>query len=144
MIKKKVKEKGVVVNRYSSEKLEKFKKNILFKLEETLKSQDYHLDIMKGNKNGTDDTATNFSDLNDGKSALTKAEAEVFYKRDVALIPLLKNALVRIENKNYGICFETGKFIPEERLMAVPHATRSIEGKDIEKQKKSKRVINQH
>ncbi len=142
MTKRKVEKGTVAVNRYSPEKLAMFKKNILLKLEETIKSRDYHLGMMRGNENGTDDTSSSFNDLEDGKLTLTKKEAEIFWKRDVALIPFLKNALVRIENKNYGICYETGKFIPEERLIAVPHATRSIEGKGIEEKRNfSKHVV---
>ena len=131
-IKAEVKPKPVVVKRYSDEKLAFFKENVLFKLEEAKKSRDFHLDILRGNSNGTDDTSSSFNDLEDGNISLSKERAQHFYDRAMDIIPKLEGSLIRIENKTYGICCETGELISEERLVLVPHTTRSIVGKNIQ------------
>ena len=94
------------------------------------------LEDIRGNPNSTDDTKSSFNDLEDGKITLSKKEAQERYERGAAYLPLLSNALIRIKNGTYGICFETGKFIPKERLIAFPHTTRSMEGKRIEEERK--------
>ncbi len=81
-------------------------------------------------ENGTQDTSPTFHALEDGGEDLSKEEAGRLAARQLKFIQNLKAALVRIENKTYGVCRETGKLIPKERLMAVPHATLSIEAKN--------------
>lgn len=81
------------------------------------------------NEHGTDDTASSFKMLEDGSDTLAKEEAGQLAVRQRKFIEQLENALVRIENKTYGICRVTGKLIPKERLRAVPHTTQSIEAK---------------
>lgn len=79
--------------------------------------------------NGTDDTAGTYKTLEDGSATLEKESINQLAARQKKFIDNLESALVRIENKTYGICRETGKLIPKERLRAVPHATLSIEAK---------------
>ena len=120
--------------RYSDEELQEFKEVILDKLEKARK--DY--DILKASLSGSDgndiaDTSPTFKVLEEGASVLSKEEAGRLAQRQAKFIAHLEAALVRIENKTYGICRATGKLIPKERLMAVPHATLSIEAKESEK-----------
>ena len=120
--------------RYSDEELQEFKEVILDKLEKARK--DY--DILKASLSGSDgndiaDTSPTFKVLEEGASVLSKEEAGRLAQRQANFIAHLEAALVRIENKTYGICRATGKLIPKERLMAVPHATLSIEAKESEK-----------
>ncbi len=81
------------------------------------------------NGNGTDDTAGTFKVLEDGSATLEKEHINQMAARQKKFIENLENALVRIQNKSYGICRVTGKLIQKERLMAVPHATLSMEAK---------------
>jgi RNA polymerase-binding protein DksA len=116
--------------RYSDEELEEFKKIILEKLDQAMK--DYELlksAITQTGSNDTQDTSPTFKVLEEGAATLSKEEAGRLAQRQLKFIQHLQAALVRIENKTYGICRETGKLIPKERLMAVPHATLSIEAK---------------
>lgn len=116
--------------RYSDEELAEFKKVILEKLEKA--KADYELlksAITQSESNDTMDTSPTFKVLEEGASTLSKEEAGRLAQRQQKFIQHLQAALVRIENKTYGICRETGKLIPKERLMAVPHATLSIEAK---------------
>ena len=112
--------------RYSDAELEEFRAIILEKLE--IAKRDYEL-LRSGvtNSDGNDvaDTSPTFKVLEEGASTLSKEEAQ----RQMKFIQNLQAALIRIENKTYGICRETGKLIPKERLRAVPHATLSIEAK---------------
>ena len=114
--------------RYSDAELEEFRQIILEKLEQ----KDYEL-LRDGinNLDGNDvtDTSPTFKVLEEGASTLSKEEAGQLAQRQMKFIQHLQGALVRIENKTYGICRETGKLIPKERLRAVPHATLSIEAK---------------
>jgi DnaK suppressor protein len=117
-------------NRYNDEELEEFKNLILEKLDQAKK--DYELlksAITQSGSNDTQDTSPTFKVLEEGAATLSKEEAGKLAQRQVKFIQHLQGALVRIENKTYGICRETGKLIPKERLMAVPHATLSIEAK---------------
>ncbi len=119
--------------RYSDAELEEFKQLILEKLEKAKK--DY--DLLKGtitnsNGNDTEDTSPTFKILEEGAATLSKEEAGRLAQRQLKFIQHLQAALVRIENKTYGICRETGHLIPKERLRAVPHATLSIEAKNEE------------
>ncbi len=116
--------------RYSDEELAEFKKVILEKLEKA--KADYELlksAITQTESNDTVDTSPTFKVLEEGASTLSKEEAGKLAQRQLKFIQHLQAALVRIENKTYGICRETGKLIPKERLLAVPHATLSIEAK---------------
>lgn len=116
--------------RYSDEELAEFKQIILEKLEKA--KQDYELlksAITQSESNDTMDTSPTFKVLEEGASTLSKEEAGRLAQRQQKFIQHLQAALVRIENKTYGICRETGKLISKERLRAVPHATLSIDAK---------------
>lgn len=118
-------------NRYSDEELAEFKDLILQKLDSAKK--DYELlksAITQSESNDTQDTSPTFKVLEEGAATLSKEEAGRLAQRQQKFIQHLQAALVRIENKTYGICRETGKLIPKERLKAVPHATLSIEAKE--------------
>ena len=78
---------------------------------------------------GTDDTGRSFNMMEDGSETMSREEMAQLAVRQEKFIQALKNALIRIENKTYGICRETGKLIQKQRLMLVPHATLSIEAK---------------
>ena len=116
--------------RYSDAELEEFRSIIMEKLDKAQK--DYEL-LRNGlsNLDGNDvsDTSPTFKVLEEGASTLNKEEAGQLAQRQMKFIQHLQAALVRIENKTYGVCRETGKLIPKERLRAVPHATLSIEAK---------------
>ncbi len=116
--------------RYSDEELEEFRQIILEKLDKARK--DYNLlknAITHEESNDTEDTSPTFKVLEEGATTLSREEAGKLAQRQLKFIQHLEAALVRIENKTYGICRETGKLIPKERLRAVPHATLSIEAK---------------
>ena len=116
--------------RYSDEELEEFKTIILEKL--TKARKDYELlraNVMNTDGNDTADTSPTFKVLEEGASTLGKEEAGRLAQRQAQFIAHLQNALVRIENKTYGIDRVTGKLIPKERLRAVPHATLSVDSK---------------
>lgn len=117
--------------RYSDEELEFFKELILKKIEKA----EYDLKVLKeaisnSSGNGTDDTSPTFKAFEEGSETMSKEANAHLAARQEKFIRDLKNALLRIENKTYGICRETGKLIPKERLMLVPHATLSIEAKE--------------
>ena len=84
---------------------------------------------MHANENGTEDTSNSYVTLEEGSLTLEKEQHSQQAARQRKFIDHLENALIRIENKTYGICRETGKLIQKERLMAVPHATLSMEAK---------------
>jgi DnaK suppressor protein len=117
-------------NRYSDEELEEFRVIILTKLEKAkndlkLLTESYTI----SNDNDTTDTSPTFKVLEEGYQVFSKEENSKFAARQEKFIKSLENALVRIENKSYGICRVTGKLIPKDRLRIVPHATLSIEAK---------------
>ncbi|MFD2968165.1 TraR/DksA family transcriptional regulator [Sphingobacterium bambusae] len=117
--------------RYSDAELQEFKDIILEKLriaKEELASLTSTLS--NSNANGTDDTAGTYKTLEDGSATLEKEQVNQLAARQKKFIDNLEAALVRIENKTYGICRETGKLIQKERLKAVPHTTLSIEAKN--------------
>ncbi|MBO4268867.1 MAG: TraR/DksA C4-type zinc finger protein [Bacteroidaceae bacterium] len=117
-------------NRYSDEELEEFRQIINEKLE--IAQRDYDAlkaSLMNADNNSTDDTSPTYKVLEEGASTLSKEETTRLAQRQMKFIQSLQAALVRIENKTYGICRETGKLIPKERLRAVPHATLTIEAK---------------
>jgi RNA polymerase-binding transcription factor DksA len=116
--------------RYSDAELEEFRAIILEKLDAA--KRDYEIlkaSIMNTDGNDVTDTSPTFKVLEEGASTLSKEEAGLLAQRQMKFIQGLQAALVRIENKTYGVCRETGKLIPKERLRAVPHATLSIEAK---------------
>ena len=117
--------------RYTDEELQEFKELILKKLDKAQK--DYELlkaNVMNSDGNDTADTSPTFKVLEEGASTLGKEEAVQLAQRQMKFIQHLQAALIRIENKPYGICRQTGELIPKERLMAVPHATLSVEAKE--------------
>ena len=120
--------------RYTDEELQEFKDIILKKLKKAQK--DYELlrnTITHSDGNDTQDTSPTFKVLEEGAAVLSKEEAGKLAQRQQKFIQHLQGALVRIENKTYGVCRVTGKLIPKERLRAVPHATLSMEAKANQK-----------
>jgi DnaK suppressor protein len=120
--------------RYSDEELKEFRDIILAKLDKA--KRDYELlrnTITLEDGNDTQDTSPTFKVLEEGAAVLSKEEAGKLAQRQQKFIQHLQAALIRIENKTYGICRETGKLIAKERLRAVPHATLSIEAKKAQK-----------
>ncbi|MBK3518001.1 TraR/DksA family transcriptional regulator [Carboxylicivirga marina] len=120
--------------RYSDEELQEFKEIILKKLNKAKK--DYELlrnTITHQDGNDTQDTSPTFKVLEEGAAVLSKEEAGKLAQRQQKFIQHLSAALVRIENKTYGVCRVSGKLIPKERLQAVPHATLSVEAKQGQK-----------
>ena len=116
--------------RYSEADLQEFKGIILEKLrsaKEELSS--LATSLSSPNANGTDDTAGTYKTLEDGSATLEKEQINQLAARQKKFIEQLEAALVRIENKTYSVCRETGKLIPKERLRAVPHTTLSMEAK---------------
>ncbi|MCL9808258.1 TraR/DksA family transcriptional regulator [Flavobacterium luminosum] len=120
--------------RYSDADLAEFKELILKKLEKAKND----LDLIKSAylndlNNGTDDTSPTFKAFEEGSETMSKEANSQLAIRQEKFIRDLKNALIRIENKTYGICKVTGKLIAKERLKLVPHATMSIEAKNLQK-----------
>lgn len=118
--------------RYSDEELAEFKEIILEKLAKA-KSEYNSLRkvVMHNGTNDIEDTTPSFKTVeDDGALQLSKEEASQLAQRQYKFIQNLEAALVRIENKTYGICRETGKLIPKERLRLVPHATLTVEAKE--------------
>ena len=119
--------------RYSDADLAEFRVLIEEKIEkaradlELLKSS-----YMNDGNNGTEDTAPTFKAFEEGSETMSKEANTQLAIRQEKFIRDLKNALVRIENKTYGICRVTGKLINKQRLLLVPHATLSIEAKNIQ------------
>ncbi len=116
--------------RYSDSELDEFKEIILAKLDEAQKDFELLKSSMSlKDDNGTDDTSPTFKLLEDGSDVLSREETAQLASRQQKFIKHLQDALMRIENKTYGICRATGKLISKERLRIVPHATLSIEAK---------------
>jgi RNA polymerase-binding transcription factor DksA len=120
--------------RYSDADLAEFKELIQKKLEKAKND----LDLIKSAylndlNNGTDDTSPTFKAFEEGSETMSKEANSQLAIRQEKFIRDLKNALIRIENKTYGICKVTGKLIAKERLKLVPHATMSIEAKNLQK-----------
>ncbi len=117
-------------NRYSDEELAEFRELILKKLEKAKKDLQLLTEAYTNhNDHGTNDTSPTFKVLEEGHNVLSKEENSRLAARQQKFINNLENALIRIENKTYGICRVTGKLISKERLRSVPHATLSIEAK---------------
>jgi len=118
-------------NRFSDTELQEFRDLINAKLIEA--KQDYELlkaSLSHSDDHGTNDTSPSFKMMEDGSETLSREETAQLAARQEKFISNLKNALVRIENKTYGLCRVTGKLIAKERLRLVPHATLSIEAKN--------------
>ena len=118
---------------YTKDELSEFRQLILAKIES---AQD-DLDVLRAatandSDNGTEDTSPTFKQFEEGSSTLSKEENIKLAERQAKFIRSLNNALIRIENKTYGICRITGKLIAKERLKLVPHATLSIEAKNAQ------------
>ncbi len=123
--------------RYSDEELQEFKAIIMKKLEEARAGLKILTEAYTTqNANDTNDTSPSFKILEEGSQVLSKEENSQLAARQQKFIRDLENALIRIENKSYGICRVTGKLISKERLRSVPHATMSIEAKLNQNQKK--------
>lgn len=120
--------------RYSDKDLEEFRTII----EEKIEKAKTHLELLRSSymndgNNGTDDTSPTFKAFEEGSETMSKEANTQLAIRQEKFIRDLKNALLRIENKTYGICRVTGKLINKERLKLVPHATLSIEAKNMQK-----------
>jgi RNA polymerase-binding transcription factor DksA len=116
--------------RYSDEELMEFKAIIMKKLDEARAGLKILTEAYTTqNANDTNDTSPSFKILEEGSQVLSKEENSQLAARQQKFIRDLENALIRIENKSYGICRVTGKLISKERLRSVPHATMSIEAK---------------
>jgi len=116
--------------RYTDEELEEFKSIILAKLDKAKKDYDVlKSSISHEESNDTIDTSPTFKVLEEGATTLSKEEAGRLAQRQLKFIQHLQAALIRIENKTYGVCRETGILISKERLRAVPHATLSMDAK---------------
>ena len=124
----------VIKNKYSDKELNEFKVLIEEKIEKAKK--DLKLlksTYMNDGNNGTDDTSPTFKAFEEGSETMSKEANTQLALRQEKFIRDLKSALIRIENKTYGICRVTGKLIKKERLTLVPHATLSIEAKKMQK-----------
>ncbi|MDY2586311.1 TraR/DksA family transcriptional regulator [Winogradskyella aquimaris] len=121
-------------NRYSDKDLEEFRVLI----QEKIDKAEHDLELIKSaymndHNNGTDDTSPTFKAFEEGSETMSKEANSALAIRQEKFIRDLKNALIRIENKTYGVCRVTGKLINRERLKLVPHATLSIEAKNMQK-----------
>ena len=120
--------------RYSDAELQEFKKLIQDKIAKA--ENDHGLikeNFINNQNNGTDDTSPTFKAFEEGAETLSKEQNAILASRQEKFLRDLKHALIRIENKTYGVCRVTGKLIPKERLQAVPHATLSIEAKNMQR-----------
>lgn len=122
------------IARYSDADLAEFKELILKKINKAQAD----LDLIKSAymndlNNGTDDTSPTFKAFEEGSETMSKEANSQLAIRQEKFIRDLKNALFRVENKTYGVCKVTGKLIGKERLMIVPHATMSIEAKNLQR-----------
>lgn len=123
-----------VKERYSDAELAEFKTLILEKIEKAKEQLElYKSAYMNDGNNGTDDTSPTFKAFEEGSETMSKEANSQLAIRQEKFIRDLKNALVRIESKTYGICRVTGKLIAKDRLKLVPHATLSIEAKNLQK-----------
>ena len=120
--------------KYSDAELQEFKEIINQKLDKARKDYELLKDVIThGESNDTEDTSPTFKVLEEGAATLSKEEAGKLAQRQQKFIQHLQAALVRIENRTYGVCRVTGKLIKPERLRAVPHATLSIDAKQQQK-----------
>ena len=118
--------------RYSDEELQEFKAIILEMLEKAKKEYKILRDVVThDSSNDIEDTSPTFKIMEEGAMTLSKEEAGALAQRQYKFIQNLEAALIRIENKTYGGCRMTGKLIPKERLRLVPHATLTVEAKEM-------------
>lgn len=116
--------------RYSDEELEEFRQIVLARLETARHDYDALMDQLNAHdETEKDETLPTYHTLEEGSSLQSRETLLGMALRAQKFVRGLEAALVRIDNKTYGICRETGKLIPKERLRAVPHATLSIEAK---------------
>ena len=121
-------------NNYSDEALQEFKTIIEEKIAKAQKDLELiRSAYMNDGNNGTDDTSPTFKAFEEGSETMSKEANTQLAIRQEKFIRDLKNALIRIENKTYGVCRVTGKLISAERLKLVPHATLSIEAKNMQR-----------
>ncbi|NQY67837.1 MAG: TraR/DksA C4-type zinc finger protein [Flavobacteriales bacterium] len=122
------------ITRYTDADLVEFKAIIENKLSEAMSDLELLKNTMSGKDNhGTDDTSRTFKVMEEGSDVLSKEETAQLAARQQKFIHHLNNALIRIENKTYGICRATGNLISKQRLRIVPHATLSIDAKKGQK-----------
>ena len=120
--------------RYNDADLQEFKQLIQEKIDKAEKDLLLIKESFINDKNnGTDDTSPTFKAFEEGAETLSKEQNSILAGRQEKFVRDLKHALIRIQNKTYGICRVTGKLIPKERLRAVPHATLSIEAKNMQR-----------
>ena len=119
--------------RYSDAELQEFKQLILEKIDVAKQNYDHLMGTIQ-----KDESSPSMIAIEDGAVTMSKEQASASAERQMQFIKKLQAALVRIEQKTYGICRVTGKLIPKGRLMAVPHTTLSVEGKEIEASRKKK------
>ena len=118
--------------RYSDEELQEFKAIILEMLEKAKKEYKTLRDVVThDSSNDIEDASPTFKIMEEGAMTLSKEEAGALAQRQYKFIQNLEAALIRIENKTYGVCRMTGKLIPKERLRLVPHATLTVEAKEM-------------
>lgn len=128
---------GVGKKRYSDKELQEFRELIMEKLGKAREDLKMLTDAYShANEHDTMDTSPTFKVLEEGYQVLSKEENSRLASRQQKFINSLENALIRIENKTYGVCRVTGKLISKKRLMSVPHATLSIDAKLSQPQKK--------
>ncbi len=124
----------IIKNKYSDKELNQFKVLIEEKIEKAKKDLELlKSTYMNDGNNGTDDTSPTFKAFEEGSETMSKEANTQLALRQEKFIRDLKSALIRIENKTYGICRVTGRLIKKERLTLVPHATLSIEAKNMQK-----------
>ncbi len=120
--------------RYSDADLQEFKELVQAKIAKAEKDLGLiNENFVNDKNNGTDDTSPTFKAFEEGAETLSKEQNSILAGRQEKFVRDLKHALIRIENKTYGICRVTGKLIPKDRLRAVPHATLSIEAKNMQR-----------
>ncbi len=124
-----------IINRYSDEELEEFRVLIEGKIAEAKRTLEVYQDAYNGSGNDTSDTSPTFKNMEEGNQVLSKEENSQLAARLIKYISNLEAALIRIENKTYGVDRMTGKLIPKQRLRSVPHATLDVDSKIKEKQK---------
>jgi len=130
---KKEEKKSMTEARYSDKDLKEFEILIHEKLKVAKSDlEELKLSLSHEGDNSTDDTAPTFKMMEDGSETMNREELSQLASRQGKFIVNLENALLRIKNKTYGICRVTGKLIPKERLRLVPHATLSIEAKNMQ------------
>ncbi len=117
--------------RYTDEELLEFRNLINDKIELAKREYEEIMDVLRRKSGDSDETMPTYKVLEEGSATQTNEELITAAQRQQKFIQGLQGALVRIENKTYGICRVTGKLIPKERLLAVPHATLSIEAKQM-------------